>query len=44
MSDEQHKEIYRLSSALIEKKSEGFSAATLLYGWELARKARQHSC
>ena len=33
MSDEKHEEIRRLSSALTEKKkkSEGFSAATLLF-------------
>ena len=31
MSDEKHEEIRRLSSALIEKKSEGFSAASFLF-------------
>ena len=34
MSDEKHEEIRRLSSTLTEKKSEGFSAATLLFDCE----------
>ena len=31
MSDDKHEEIRRLSSALIEKKSVGFLATTLLF-------------
>ena len=31
MSDEKHEEIRRLSSTLIEKKTEGFSAFALLF-------------